>query len=142
MKANIRLPLLAALLLLAAVVLGGCSTSADPTVVQGTWVLESFGGTAELVSADPAVTTELTLKAGEATGNGGVNSFSGTYEVKDNGIDFGAIAATAMAGPPAAMDQEAKFLKALDDTRHFEINEDKLVLSDLGNNTVVVMVPR
>lgn len=135
--------LLLAALVMAAVVLGGCSSpgGTDSKVVEGTWVLESFGGVSELVPADPAVTTELTLKAGEATGNAGVNSYAATYEVgNDDELTFGQFAATLMAGPQMAMDQEAKFLDGLGDTEHFEINEGKLVLSDLGNNTIAVMV--
>ncbi len=49
---------------------------------------------------------------------------------------------TLMAGPQEAMDQEAKFLSALEKTKRFEMLDRKLVLMDMGNNTLVVMVPK
>ena len=145
MTSKILRTLVPAALVVMAVALVGCASSgaADPAAVEGTWVLEAFGGTQDLTPADPTVTTEMTLKAGEASGNGGVNSFSGTYEAKDDGsMKFGPTAATMMAGSPAAMEQEAAFFKALEKTDNFEINEGKLVLSDLGNNTLAVMAPK
>ena len=106
-------------------------------------MLESFGGTTELQPADPAVTTELAMKAGKATGNGGVNTFSTTYEANDDGgLKFGQVASTMMAGEPAAMEQEAAFFKALAKTRNYEFNEGKLVFGDLGNNTLVVLTSK
>ena len=128
-----------------ATALGGCASSAntDPAALEGTWILESFGGTQDLIPADSTVTTEMTLKDGEASGSGGVNSFSGPYEASDDGkISFGPLAATLMAGPPAAMEQEAAFLGALEKAKRFEFNEGKLVLSDLGNDTLVVLAPK
>ncbi len=116
------------------------SSGSDPAKLEGTWVLESFGGTTELEPADPAVPTELAMKAGKATGNGGLNTFSTTYEAKDDGsLKFGQVASTMMAGEPAAMEQEAAFFKALENTRTYEFNEGKLVFGDLGNNTLAVL---
>ena len=123
----------------------GCSSeeAPDPADLEGSWVLESFGGTTDVVPADPDVVTEMTFEAGEVSGNGGVNSFGGSYETPgDNALTFGPIAATRMAGPPEAMEQETKFFEALENTEHFEFNEDKLVLSDQGNNVTVIMVPK
>ena len=127
------------------VLLGGCASSgaSDQSQLEGDWVLESFGGTDGLTPADPTVTSELTMLAGEATGSGGVNNFSGTYEASDDGdLSFGPLAATMMAGSPEAMDQETAFFQALAATKSFEINEGRLVLSDLGNNTLAILAPR
>ena len=72
-----------------------------------------------------------------------MNSFSGTYDTPgDNALEFGPLASTKMAGPEPAMKQESEFFAALAKTKHFEINEGKLVLSDLGNNTLVVLVAK
>ena len=85
--------------------------------------------------------SDLTLKAGKASGNGGVNSFSGTYQTSSGGkISFGPLASTLMAGPPAAMAQESKFFSALQNAKRFEINAGKFVLSDSENNTLMVLV--
>lgn len=125
--------------------LAGCASAdaPDPAALEGDWVVESFGGATELTPADPAVTSEMTFEAGEVSGNGGVNSFGGSYETPgDNALTFGALAATEMAGPPEAMEQESTFFKALEDTEHFEFNDEKLVLSDAGNNALVVLVAK
>ena len=144
MRGKTRMKLLVAALVGLAVVLGGCaSASVDTSALQGTWALESFGGVTALTPTDPSVASDLTLQAGVASGNGGVNSFSGTYKVPGKGrITFGPLAATAMAGPPAATDQESKFFAALNATKHYELNAGKLVLSDLGNNTLLVLVKK
>lgn len=134
-----------ALGVLLALTLAGCTQAAapDPAKLEGSWKLESFGGPTELVPADATVTTDMTLAAGNANGNGGVNTFSGTYETPgDNALTFGPIASTKMAGPEAAMAQETKFFAALEKTEHFEFDGDKLVLSDAGNDTLVVLAPK
>lgn len=131
--------------LVVAVALGGCASTEppDPAQLEETWVVESFGAPNGLEDADPTVTSEVTLAAGQAEGSGGVNSFSSTYEASDDGsIVFAPIAATAMAGPPEAMEQESAFFDALEAAKSFEFNDGKLVLSDLGNNTLVVLAPK
>ena len=126
------------------VAVSGCSSpqGADPASLEGFWVLESFGAARGLTPADPEVSTQMALAAGTASGNGGVNSFTSTYRAPDAGeVSFGPVAATRMAGPAPAMEQEAAFFDALESTARFEINEGNLVLSDLGNNTLVVLAP-
>ncbi len=139
------------MLLVIAVVAGvvlamsGCTSknTVDPTKLNGTWKLESFGTSSGLEQAARGVRTELTLADGQASGNGGVNSFSGTYEASgDAKISFGALAATEMAGSPEAMAQEQRFFDALAKAKRYEFNGPKLVLADLGNNTLVILVPR
>lgn len=129
------------LTLVAVVGLIGCtSKAADPKVVEGEWFLESFGGKSDLEPADPNVMTEMTLEAGTAEGNGGVNSFSGPYKVSgENGLTFGEMNRTLIAGSPEADAQEARFLEALQKTRHFEISEGKLILSSNNNDTLAVL---
>lgn len=149
MRSNTRATMLATLTLasvaMLVIVVTGCGSAgeSDPAALEGSWVLRSFGGTNALTPAAAGVTTELTLAAGKASGNGGVNSFSGSYEAKGgDSLTFGPLASTQMAGEPAAMEQESAFFKALEDTRHFEINAGELVLSDLGNNTLAILAPK
>ncbi|PKQ29927.1 MAG: hypothetical protein CVT60_02725 [Actinobacteria bacterium HGW-Actinobacteria-10] len=125
--------------------LAGCVAPQEPRadLIEGTWMLESFGGSEGLSPSDPAVPTEITLDEGEAQGSGGVNSFVAAYTAEDGGtLAFDAIQATEMAGPPQAMEQESRFFEALSDVRRFESDGVKLVLSDSGNNTLVVLVPK
>jgi putative lipoprotein len=128
--------------LVIAVGVAGC-TSSGPKVseLEGTWRAESFGAVKGLDKVDPSVKTTITFKNGQAEGNGGVNSFGGSYEAKDGGkLKFGQIAATEMAGSDAAMKQESRFFEALGKTRGFEFNESKLVLTGLDNDTLVILV--
>lgn len=141
MKPRVHAPITLALLVGVALLAGGCASAGttDPGALDGTWTLESFGGANELEPAADGVTTTLTMAGGQATGNGGVNTFSGTYETPgEDALTFGPIASTKMAGPPEAQSQEDRFFKALDATEHFEINYGKLVLSDAGNNTLAI----
>lgn len=139
-----RVALLAVLVTVAFAAVG-CTTPAktDPAAVEGSWVVESFGGPKGLVDSAAGVTSDITLKAGKTSGSGGVNSFSGTYTASDDAhISFGPVAATRMAGPPEAMAQETAFFRALENAARFELNSTKLVLADKGNNTLVVLAPR
>jgi heat shock protein HslJ len=126
-------------------VLSGCSGSSanvDSATLDGAWVLESLGGVSDLTPADPSVTSTLTLEDGKASGTGGVNTFRGTYESPADGeLSFSPLASTRMAGPEAAMLQEAAFLEALEETARFEIDGDRLVLGNAGNDTLAVLSP-
>ena len=121
---------------------GSSSASTDSSELDGSWVLESLGGVSDLTPADPSVTSTLTLEDGRASGSGGVNTFRGTYESPADGeLSFSPLASTRMAGPEAAMAQEAAFLKALDETARFELDGDRLVLGNAGNDTLAVLRP-
>jgi heat shock protein HslJ len=120
----------------------GASANIDSAELDGAWVLESLGGVSELTPGDPSVTSTLTLEDGKVSGTGGVNTFRGTYESPADGeLTFSPLATTRMAGPDAAMQQEAAFLQALDETARFEFDGDRLVLGNEGNDTLAVLLP-
>ena len=50
---------------------------------------------------------------GAISGNGSINRFNGRITVEETTLKVGPLASTKMAGPPAAMAQESKYLKAL-----------------------------
>lgn len=121
---------------------GGSSATTDSSELDGAWVLESLGGVSALTPADASVTSTLTLEDGQASGAGGVNTFRGTYESPADGeLTFSPLASTRMAGPEAAMTQEAAFLKALEATARFEMDGDRLVLGNSANDTLAVLRP-
>lgn len=67
----------------------------------------------------------------EASGFGGVNQYHASYSTKDDGsIEFGPIAATKMAGEPAAMAAEAAYFKALGQADHYSASDSELTLVD------------
>lgn len=121
---------------------GGSSVTTDSSELDGSWTLESLGGVSDLTPADPAVTSTLVLEDGQASGSGGVNTFRGSYESPADGeLTFSPLASTRMAGPEAAMAQETAFLKALEETKRFELDGDRLVLGNAGNDTLAVLRP-
>jgi heat shock protein HslJ len=121
---------------------GASSEATDSSELDGAWALESLGGVSDLTPADPSVTSTLTLEDGQVSGSGGVNTFRGTYESPADGeLSFSPLASTRMAGPDAAMAQEAAFLQALEATARFELDGDRLVLGNAGNDTLAVLRP-
>ncbi|HYN65752.1 MAG TPA: META domain-containing protein [Ornithinibacter sp.] len=140
MKRTKPLALVAAVLVALVALLSGCGGEDDapnaPTMLQGSWTLETLGGSA----ADAAVPTTLSMNNGEATGNAGVNTFNGSYDAPSDGVlTFGPLATTMMAGPDNAMQQEQAFLKALADTKKFTTEDGALVLMDDGETKLAVL---
>jgi len=75
------------------------------------WVLSGMSSTNESM-ANSGVT--LDFSADTASGNSGVNTYSGTYTSSSDGkLKFGALAGTLMAGDDAKMKIEAEYLAAL-----------------------------
>lgn len=72
------------------------------------------GGKQTALPPNPQITLLLTAD-GQASGNSGVNSYSGSYKLlPQDGIDFSkGFATTRMAGPPELMDLENSFLNSL-----------------------------
>ena len=118
--------------------LTGCS---NQSVEQTTWVLDSFAGESMPVEALEDVTSEFTLADGTVTGSGGVNIFNGSYELSGEDISFGPLAATKMAGPPEAMEQESRFFEALESAAHVELKGNKMTLSDDDDAVLMLLVP-
>ena len=57
---------------------------------------------------------------GRVSGMAGCNRYFGVATVDGGSISFGALGATRMACPPAIMDQEDRFLMALEKAKRFE----------------------
>lgn len=140
MKRTHPIALFAAALVALTTLLSGCGSSDDgasaPSMLEGSWMLDVLGG----ASVDPAVDSQLNMNGGKASGNSGVNTFTGSYEAPEDGVlTFGPLATTMMAGPDNAMQQEQAFLKALADTRTFTTKDSTLELMDDGGKTLAVL---
>lgn len=70
------------------------------------------------------------------TGYGSVNSFFGGYQTSGDGLRMPRLASTRRAGPPALMQLESAFFKALTATRSYRISDDELELLDGGGRTI------
>jgi heat shock protein HslJ/phosphoglycolate phosphatase-like HAD superfamily hydrolase len=103
--------------------------------LTGVWLVEDIdrGGV-----IDRAQTT-IEIKAdGTVSGSGGVNRYSGQATIAGDQIKFGPLAATRRAGPPAVMNQEAKFFAAMSNVTGFRIAETGLLyLTDADGRDVI-----
>lgn len=140
MKRSKPLTLVALVVVALVALLSGCGGEDNapnaPTMLQGSWKLETLGGSA----ADPAVPSTLSFDEGKVTGNAGVNTFNGDYDAPSDGeLTIGPLASTMMAGPDNAMQQEAAFLEALNDTRAFTTEDGALILMDDSEAKLAVL---
>jgi putative lipoprotein len=68
---------------------------------------------------------------GRVSGRGGCNQYSGTVELEGASIIISHLISTKMACAPAQMDQETRFMSALQAARTYKMTEDnRLVFSD------------
>ena len=101
------------------------------------WQATEIAGQAALSGAEAADVTAVFV-AGEMSGSGGVNRYSATYETAaDGAITITTPAATLMAGPPAAMEQEQAYFAALEQVVGFSATADSLTLTDEQGNVLV-----
>jgi heat shock protein HslJ len=91
---------------------------------------------------DKAQTTIRFAEDGSVSGDTSVNRYHGRATIKGNTISFGPLATTRRAGPPALMDQESKFLKAIETVKSLRIEPTGLLslLNDSGD-TVLRLSP-
>jgi heat shock protein HslJ len=103
------------------------SSNADTPITGTDWRPVSIGD--QMVASDTRLHLRFEVD-GKLNGNGGCNSFFGSYTLGDSGIDIGPIGATRMACPQPQMDLEAKFFLALEKAEKIESRANRLVLSD------------
>ena len=119
------------LLSLFVIPLAACSTAGSgQDLTENIWLL------AELNEEPPLPGTSTTAEFsedGKVAGSSGCNSYSTTYAVDGDQIEFGEqIASTMMICEEPIMEQERAFLDALSNSTRFEIVNDDLVLYDAG----------
>jgi putative lipoprotein len=112
--------------------------ASEASTPSGKWLAESIrnGGVIDNLQS----TIEI-ARDGKVNGKGGCNGFGGMATVTGDKISFGSLVATQMACPPAIMDQETKFLGALNDARRWLIDDQrgKLILFDAGNREILLL---
>ena len=67
------------------------------------------------------------------SGNSGINTYNGAYEVNGENITFSNLASTKLYGPRNVMEQEYKYLTVLPETATYKIVDEKtlkLITSD------------
>ena len=113
------------------------------SVCSGKWQLRLLRLDGEAVVIDePESFTFLCNSGGEAMGKSGINTYRGAMQVTDAGQilwDASSFASTKMAGPPARMQQEQKYLGALSRTSQAFVKSGggRLILRDASGNTYI-----
>lgn len=132
-----KLPLIGiitAIALLAA----GCAAAAggeSPALDNTSWTLSEINGEAPLEGS--TITAEFA--EGQVNGSGGCNSYSGTYELARNTLNFGPITTTEMycMDPEGVTEQESTYHQILGQTQTASIENGKLTLVGADGATLV-----
>jgi len=113
-----------------------------PAPLTGTmWYLNSFVDS-QGNPWSPGSTNPISIQFaddGKVSGNGGCNSYSGSYTVSGNSITMSGFATTLMyCGEPGVMDLESSYLGVLPMMKVYKISGNELTLSDgVGKITLV-----
>lgn len=113
----------------------GCS--GGPGIERTVWILESFADESVQVRSYGMTMPSATLADGEVYGVLGVNSFRGSYQLSGKDISFSLLTSTEKAGDPAALEQEALFLSALQAAAHITVQDRTLVISDSADLVII-----
>lgn len=106
---------------------------ATPSAENVFWPLVSLNG--EPVEADVIKVGMIMLKSAKRVqGHAGCNTFSGTYALKDDALDYSAIAAGKTACE--RMEAEQAFLKAMADTASWKVEGDTLLLMNKSGKII------
>lgn len=120
-------------LFVAGLAVSGCASLGGgalvpPSLAGSSWIAEAIDG--QGMVGRPPIT--LTFESAErAAGSTGCNRyFAGVQTSERGGLRFGQAGSTRMACPPAVMEQEQRFLAALEAVRSYRIDGTALVLLD------------
>ena len=100
------------------------ATMSSAAGAASAWVVQTIGG---VPTIEPRPEISLT-EDGRVVGTTGVNRITGTYEAHDETVRITGSGMTRMAGSAEAMDQERRFLKALEGWNAFYVRDDTLEL--------------
>ena len=101
------------------------ATTASFSLTGSEWLLEDLAG---LGVTDNIQATLTFPEAGKVAGNGSCNRFFGPAELSGDSIKVGPLASTRMVCPEAVMNQETKYINALQAAEHFEWKSPYLLI--------------
>ena len=111
---------------------------ATAELVNMYWKLTALNGKPVLAAANQREPSLILQSAGthqRATGSGGCNRFTGSYEVDGNGLRFGALAGSMMACE-AGMETEREYIETLPQVRTWKVLGQHLELFDATGTMV------
>lgn len=103
-------------------------------VTGKTWLAQDIGGRGVIDNVQSKISI---ANEGEVIGSAGCNTLRGAARIEGRSLAFGMFATTRKMCPPALMDQEARFLRALDRTRGFRMDGPHLTFVDAGGAEVI-----
>lgn len=103
----------------------GCGGDRQRLFRGARWIVEDIGG-AGIIDRS-RVTIEF-LDDNRIAGRASCNRYTGSYELRGDGIEVGPVVATRMACAPALMTQEQRFLDILQTARHIRIGQQGQLL--------------
>jgi heat shock protein HslJ len=113
----------------------GCGGEPVALLQGREWVVEDIDGERVIGGARPTIVFDA---GGRVSGRGSCNRFTGAFTLTGEGLTIGSTAGTMMPCPPALMQQEDRFLAALESVRRFDVREDgALVLIGADRPTIV-----
>ncbi|MFK7848892.1 MAG: amidohydrolase family protein [Rhodothermales bacterium] len=92
------------------------------------WTLTTLSGKGVDLENPPTIN----FSRGKLSVFGGINRLSGSYALVGDSVVMGELVSTKMAGPPALMELESKFAKALASVDAFHVHGNELGLSSKG----------
>jgi putative lipoprotein len=102
------------------------------TKLSGTnWLVEDIAGRGVVKNSQASIRFD---EGGRASGNTGCNRFNGAVTIEGNTIKFGQMAITKRGCIPSLMDQELRFLKALEEVSSFAMGKNGLLYLDGPNS--------
>jgi uncharacterized membrane protein len=109
--------------------LGGCAHRSADGLTNSVWRLESLGGMRVLNRVEATLEFPET---GKVAGKGSCNGFFGSVKISGSAISIDSLGSTLMACMQPIMDQEVKYLKALELAERFSIEGTTLLIHVRG----------
>lgn len=112
------------------------AAAAIPDALAGTsWRATAIDGLATVDDIESTLSIDAT---GAISGSTGCNRYFGQATITDAGITLGNLGSTRMACPEPQMDQERRFLEALEQATSWRLEDEQLVLANAEGSARIV----
>lgn len=107
------------------------------------WTVVELGGEPARPAAEgwPAQSLDFDAEGGRVSGHAGVNRFAGRCDLEGFGLNFGPLAMTRRAGPPAQMEIERRYTVVLSAVTGWRQEGSNLVLVTPASDRAAVLAP-